>query len=55
MSNEIKAGDIVELKSFGPKTRVEKTEVWNKVMTAWCKCFDGKKPQNACRYREQVV
>jgi uncharacterized protein YodC (DUF2158 family) len=40
MADEIKAGDIVQLKSGGPEMTVEKLEPWNGVQTAWCQWFD---------------
>jgi uncharacterized protein YodC (DUF2158 family) len=44
MPDEIKAGDVVQLKSGGPTMTVEKVERWNDVLTAWCQWFDGKQP-----------
>jgi uncharacterized protein YodC (DUF2158 family) len=41
---EIKNGDMVQLKSGGPKMTVERVEPWNDTMTAWCQWFDGPKP-----------
>jgi uncharacterized protein YodC (DUF2158 family) len=40
MAEEIKAGDVVQLKSGGPEMTVEKLEPWNGVQTAWCQWFD---------------
>jgi uncharacterized protein YodC (DUF2158 family) len=44
-ADEIKAGDVVQLKSGGPKMTVEKVELWNEVMTAWCEWFTDNKNQ----------
>jgi uncharacterized protein YodC (DUF2158 family) len=45
MADEIKAGDVVELKSGGPRMTVAKVENWNGVMRATCHWFEGDKPQ----------
>jgi uncharacterized protein YodC (DUF2158 family) len=42
---DIKAGDVVVLKSGGPDMTVQKVGEWNGSMTAWCQWFDEKKPQ----------
>lgn len=43
MADEIKAGDVVQLKSGGPAMTVAKAELWNGVMRAHCEWFvDGK-------------
>ena len=46
MANEIKAGDVVQLKSGGPKMTVTDVALSNGVMTAWCSWFDGNKNQS---------
>jgi uncharacterized protein YodC (DUF2158 family) len=38
---DIKAGDVVELKSGGPKMTVEKVGPHNGVERAFCEWFDG--------------
>jgi uncharacterized protein YodC (DUF2158 family) len=44
MPDEIKAGDVVQLKSGGPKMTVDEVGVNNGVMKAWCVWFkDDKK------------
>lgn len=43
MSDAIKAGDIVQLKSGGPTMTVKQVEDLHGAMTAWCDWFDGKK------------
>jgi uncharacterized protein YodC (DUF2158 family) len=39
MADEIKSGDVVQLKSGGPKMTVSKVELFNGVETAWCNWF----------------
>lgn len=46
MAEQIKKGDVVQLKSGGPKMTVEKIEPWNGEQRAWCLWFDGKKKTN---------
>ena len=46
MSNGIKAGDTVQLKSGGPIMTVQRIEPHDKEMTAWCQWFDGVKPMS---------
>jgi uncharacterized protein YodC (DUF2158 family) len=41
MANGIKAGDVVQLKSGGPKMTVTKVEEWMAVMRAHCEWFVG--------------
>jgi uncharacterized protein YodC (DUF2158 family) len=41
MAAEIRAGDIVQLKSGGPKMFVSEIKLRNGVMTAWCDWFEG--------------
>jgi uncharacterized protein YodC (DUF2158 family) len=46
--NEIKAGDVVRLKSGGPQMTVAKTGVpaGREGQHAWCDWFEGKKVMN---------
>jgi uncharacterized protein YodC (DUF2158 family) len=44
--NGINPGDIVQLKSGGPKMTVRKVEVWNGVLEAVCDWFDEGKGQS---------
>ncbi len=46
MSDEIKAGSIVAIKSGGPDMTVSTVEDNYGTMTAWCVWFDGKKQCN---------
>jgi uncharacterized protein YodC (DUF2158 family) len=39
MSNGIKVGDTVRLKSGGPRMTVARVEEWNGAMRAWCQWF----------------
>jgi uncharacterized protein YodC (DUF2158 family) len=41
MAGEIRAGDIVQLKSVGPKMFVSEIKLRNGVMTASCYWFEG--------------
>jgi uncharacterized protein YodC (DUF2158 family) len=41
MADGIKAGDVVQLKSGGPKMTVTKVEEWMAVMRAHCEWFVG--------------
>ena len=41
MSEAIKAGDVVQLKSGGPKMTVEEIKPWNEIVRVWCNWFDG--------------
>lgn len=41
MSEEFKPGDVVQLKSGGPKMTVKKIEMWNSVMSANCDWFEN--------------
>jgi len=41
--NQIKAGDVVQLKSGGPKMTVETVAAYNGVTKARCAWFDGSK------------
>lgn len=47
MAGDIKTGDIVQLKSGGPKMTVGKIGPWNGVMRAWCEWFNGDKNQSS--------
>lgn len=47
MSNEIKAGDTVMLKSGGPIMTVSQIGDLYGTTTAWCDWFDSKKQANA--------
>jgi uncharacterized protein YodC (DUF2158 family) len=38
---DIKAGDIVKLKSGGPTMTVEKIDMWNGALRARCSWFNG--------------
>jgi uncharacterized protein YodC (DUF2158 family) len=42
MPNEIKVGDVVQLKSGGPRMTVNSIGNDNGVMSAWCSWFDNK-------------
>lgn len=46
MSDEIKAGDVVQLKSGGPPMTVASVgeQAWGGGQGVWCEWFDGKKP-----------
>jgi uncharacterized protein YodC (DUF2158 family) len=44
MSEEIKAGDVVQLKSGGPVMTVASVGDYMGEPSAWCEWFDGKKP-----------
>jgi len=44
MANEIKAGDIVMLKSVGPRMTVSSVGDLNGQLTAWCDWFQENKP-----------
>jgi len=46
MSADIKAGDIVQLKSGGPRMTVSKVEQWNGAIRARCEWFSGDKNYN---------
>lgn len=46
MSNDIKAGDTVQLKSGGPAMTVKQVAELHGAVTAWCDWFDGKKAMN---------
>jgi uncharacterized protein YodC (DUF2158 family) len=41
MSPDINAGDVVQLKSGGPRMTVSKVKEWNGAMTADCDWFEG--------------
>jgi uncharacterized protein YodC (DUF2158 family) len=41
MADQIKEGDVVQLKSGGPKMTVTKVEQWNGRARAWCDWFSG--------------
>jgi uncharacterized protein YodC (DUF2158 family) len=44
---DIKAGDVVQLNSGGPKMTVQKVEAIDGAISAWCQWFDEKnKPQS---------
>lgn len=45
MANEIKVGDVVELKSGGPEMTVSDIKFMNGKNLAWCEWFDGLKAQ----------
>lgn len=44
MSEEIEAGDVVQLKSGGPVMTVTSVGDYMGERTVWCEWFDGKKP-----------
>ncbi len=46
MSEDLKAGDVVVLKSGGPNMTVTSVGDHYGVQTAWCTWFDGKKQQH---------
>lgn len=46
MADEIKAGDVVVLKSGGPDMTVTDIGDLYGTQTAWCAWFDGGKPGN---------
>jgi uncharacterized protein YodC (DUF2158 family) len=48
MANEIKPGDVVQLKSGGPLMTVNSVEAeyGGTTVKAWCTWFDGKKECN---------
>jgi uncharacterized protein YodC (DUF2158 family) len=43
MEIEYKAGDVVHLKSGGPKMTVTEVRMWNGKMRVWCEWFSGDK------------
>jgi uncharacterized protein YodC (DUF2158 family) len=46
MADEIKAGDVVRLKSGGPKMTVQKVEPWDGATRAWCEWFINDRNQS---------
>lgn len=46
MSDEIKVGDVVTLKSGGPSMTVTTVEDYYGTLSAWCVWFDAKKQCN---------
>ena len=47
MDTQFKAGDVVELKSGGPKMTVNKTgQTFGGAFVVWCDWFDGKKMES---------
>jgi uncharacterized protein YodC (DUF2158 family) len=44
MAGDYKVGDIVRLKSGGPKMTINKLEDWQGTQQANCEWFDGTKP-----------
>ena len=47
MADEIKAGDVVQLKSVGPGMTASKIDTLNGVLTAWCVWFEGSTNKSA--------
>lgn len=45
MSDQFKAGDVVQLKSGGPKMTITSVGDNYGTMTAWCAWFEGTKQQ----------
>jgi uncharacterized protein YodC (DUF2158 family) len=43
MAEELKAGDVVELKSGGSKMTIESIGMHNQGVTVWCNWFDSPK------------
>jgi uncharacterized protein YodC (DUF2158 family) len=43
MTNDIKAGDVVQLNSGGPRMTVTEVKNWNGKMTAYCSWFVNEK------------
>jgi uncharacterized protein YodC (DUF2158 family) len=43
MSEDFKVGDVVQLKSGGPKMTIGKLETWKEVLRARCDWFEGTK------------
>jgi len=41
MAEQFKAGDVVQLKSGGPKMTIREIEEWDGGPRAWCKWFQG--------------
>lgn len=41
MAEQFKPGDVVQLKSGGPKMTIKEVEEWNGAMRAWCQWFHG--------------
>ena len=41
MAEQFKAGDVVQLKSGGPKMTIREIENWDGGPRAWCKWFHG--------------
>jgi uncharacterized protein YodC (DUF2158 family) len=47
MPQEIKVGDVVQLKSGGPRMTVNSVGDDNGVMSAWCSWFDSKQQEKS--------
>jgi uncharacterized protein YodC (DUF2158 family) len=55
MSDEFKAGDLVQLKSGGPKMVVEQVgEDFGRRKRVWCNWFDGNKKSSDTFAPEQL-
>jgi uncharacterized protein YodC (DUF2158 family) len=42
--SQINQGDVVQLKSGGPKMTVSEVKQWNGSIRVWCDWFEGTKP-----------